>query len=301
MPLTKKLEKLSKKCLPPSMCLLAKRLAVPIRYRAQAKRCRQGFREHGQKYPQKVLFVAGLPKSGTTWLENMIKSFPGFSDLLIPDVAKFEAKTGGSHDYELPEDMFSRFRDMLVLTKMHVHGSQHNVDVLREAGVRYVVMFRDLRDVAVSHFYYVNQTPWHAEYPVYAKTTLQEGLAEFARRTLPEYAEWVRSWHARRDPERSLVVRYEQMLKDAVGPMKQVSELFQLGASDELIANIVEANSFKRLSGGRKRGQADNKSFFRSGTSGGWAKHFTPELKDLYKEVIGDFLIEFDYEHDMSC
>ncbi len=34
------------------------------------------------------------------------------------------------------------------------------------ADVKYVIMYRDLRDVAVSHYYYAKQTPWHPEYTV---------------------------------------------------------------------------------------------------------------------------------------
>ena len=140
MSLTKTLENVTRRCLPPAGARLAKRLAVGARYRAQAQACREGFAQFGDRYPQKSLFVAGLPKSGTTWVEKMLSSFPGFHELLIPEVAAHEMAAGGSHDFELPEGMFDRFKDMLVLSKMHVHGSVHNAEVLRRAGVRYVIL-----------------------------------------------------------------------------------------------------------------------------------------------------------------
>lgn len=300
MSLTHTLESLARRFLPPAAARLAKRLAVYPRYRAQAAACRRGYRAFGDRYPQRVLFVAGLPKSGTTWLEKMISSFPGFHELLIPDVARWELSRGGSHDYELPADMFERFDGMLVLTKMHVHGSAHNVEVLRRAGVRYAVLFRDLRDVAVSNFFYVRQTPWHPEHPHYAGLGVQEGLEVFARRTLPQYAQWVRSWHERRDPQRSIELRYEQMLADPVGALTRVNDLFQLGASPELVRSIVERHSFRRLSRGREQGEQSESSFFRKGVAGDWVNHFTPALRETYKRVIGDFLVEFGYEKDLA-
>ncbi|VAX41747.1 hypothetical protein MNBD_PLANCTO03-2269, partial [hydrothermal vent metagenome] len=242
------------------------------------------------------LFVAGLPKSGTTWVEKMLSSFPGFHEMLIPEVAAHELATGGSHDFELPADMFSRFKDMLVLTKMHCHGSVHNAEVLQRAGVRYVVLFRDLRDVAVSNYFYVCNTPWHPEYPHYHGKSVQEGLIAFAERTLPGYVAWVRSWHDNRDPERSLVFRYEDLLGDDLGCLRQMAALFELPGDEEELRQIAERNSFKAMSGGRERGQESGSSFVRKGQAGDWKNHFTPEITEAYRRVFGDFLIEFGYE-----
>lgn len=291
---------LAKLYLPPPLARGAKRLAVYPRYVAQARACRGGFRRFSHLYPQKVLFIAGLPKSGTTWLKKMLSSYPGFHEILIPDVAAYELATGGSHDYDLPPDIFSRFEEMLVVTKMHVHGSRHNVEALRAAGVKYVVLYRDLRDVAVSHFFYVRQTPWHPEYPVYANLAVPEALATFAQRTLLVYVDWVRSWHEHRDPKMSLDLQYERMLSDTTAVMTGVAEHFQLDSSPEAVGRIVEKHSFRGLSGGRSRGQESESSFFRKGVAGDWKNYFTSELKETYKELIGDFLIEFGYEQDHS-
>jgi hypothetical protein len=286
--------------LPPPLARTAKRVVVYPRYHLQARACRRGFNNFGARYPQKVLFIAGLPKSGTTWLERMLASYPGFHELLVPDVVSHELSTGGSHDYELPSDMFSRFVNMLVVTKMHVHGSQHNVQTLRAAGVRYAVLYRDLRDVAVSHIFYVRQTPWHPEYPLYAKRSLEDGLALFAQRTLSQFADWILSWQENADPEGCFTIRYEDMLSDSVAALTQVASHFELDDSEAVVSSIVDANSFQRLSGGRAQGESDRASFFRKGVAGDWRSHFTQPLSDAYKERIGSLLIDLGYEQDLS-
>ncbi|QYK47655.1 MAG: sulfotransferase domain-containing protein [Phycisphaeraceae bacterium] len=300
MSTTTTLENLARKYLPPSGARLAKRFAVWPRYRAQAKACREGFRLHGQKYTQPVLFVAGLPKSGTTWLEKMISSYPGFHELLIPEVAAHELATGGSHDYELPDNMFERFKDMLVLTKMHVHGSPHNADVLRRAGVRYAILFRDLRDVAVSNYFYVRNTPWHGDHPHYAGKSVEDGLLVFAERTLAPYAHWVRSWNKNRDPNASVILRYEQMLADPRSSVRQVADLFDLPRDEQTIQSLVDRFSFKNMSGGRDRGEQSATQFVRKGVAGDWVNHFTPRVRDAFKQRAGDFFIEFGYEKDLN-
>lgn len=285
--------------LPSAVTRAGKRVAVHPRFWAQRRACRRGFRLYGDRYPQHVLFVAGLPKSGTTWLERMVSSFPGFAHVLIPEATVHELATGGSHDYELPEGVFRRFDRALALTKMHVHGSPHNARVLRASGVRYVVLYRDLRDVVVSNYFYVSRTPQHPEFPIYRRLGVEEALALFALRTLPAYVAWVRSWHENRDPERSLEIRYERMVEDPLGTLVRVARLFELGADDAELTRIVEEHSFRRLSGGREAGQA-SRSFFRRGVAGDWRNHFTPALVSLYKAVIGDFLVEFGYEPDLE-
>jgi hypothetical protein len=298
MTVTQTLEHLARAYLPPPAARLAKRIAVYPRYVLQVRACRAGFRRYGHLYPQKLLFVAGMPKSGTTWLERMLSSYPGFHELLIPDVTSHEIRTGGSHNYDLPPDMFNRFSNMLVLTKMHVHGSVHNVDVLRRTGVRYVILYRDVRDVALSHFFYVRQTPWHPEYPIYAPLTLDDTLRTFADRTLFDYVDWIQSWHTNRDPQMSMVVRYEDMLANAVEVFASIAHHFGLDTSK--VERIVEQHSFTNLSQGRTQGQENTQSFFRKGIAGDWKNHFSPAMKDLYKQRIGDFLIEYGYEEDLS-
>lgn len=300
MSLSKTLESLTKSYLPPAGARLAKQASTGVRYRSQLAACRKGYREFGSQYPQSTLFVAGLPKSGTTWVEKMISSYQGFHELIVPDVTRHEIQSGGSHDYDLPNDMFTRFDKALVLTKMHVHGSMHNVELLRTSNIRYVILYRDLRDVAVSNFFYVRNTPWHPEYKFYKDADTPQGLRIFAQRTLKDYERWVRSWHENRDPSLSVITRYEDLLSDDKSVMKAIARLFELDDSDETITKITKANSFKAMSGGRAKGDSNENAFARKGVAGDWENHFDEELKVIYKEIIGEFLIEFGYEKSLN-
>ncbi len=281
------LDTLARDLLPPAALRLAKRLLVRPRYWRQARRCRQGFAAHGGHYPHPILFVAGLPKSGTTWLERMLASYPGYHALLIPDATAYELRHGGSHDYDLPADLFDRFRQMLVLTKMHVHGSPHNVALLRQHQIPHVVLFRDLRDVAVSYTFYVRQTPWHPHYPSYRHLTVQEGLARFADDLLADYVAWVRSWEQNGDAALSLLIRYEELLADTVGTLGRVAAHLGLDAGNDTVRRIVAAHQFQRL---RAAERVADQGFFRKGVAGDWKNHFTPALVARYEAAAGDFL-----------
>ena len=289
------IEKIAKRRLPPPVARVLKRGGVYPRYWAQCRAARAGYRLYGDRYPHPVLFIAGLPKSGTTWLKKMVASYPGYTEVLIPEVTRWEMDRGGSHDFDLPRGALQRFHDMLVVTKMHVHGSPRNVEELHDSDTPYVVLYRDLRDVAVSHYYYVRQTPWHPEHPTYARLSLDEGLDHFRRTLLDPFAEWVRSWRANHDPARGLVLRYEDLLADTPGALRRVAERFGLPADAGTIERIVEEHSFSRLSGGRRPGEEGTDSFFRKGVAGDWRSSFSPRMTQLYAERIGPLMQELGY------
>lgn len=183
-----------------------------------------------------------------------------------------------------------------MLTKMHVHGSKHNVQLLSGSGVKYEVVVRDLRDVAVSAVFYIQSSRWHPEFCYYDGLPVEEGLQVFAHRTLKEYMKWVRSWHQNYDPDLGLIIRYEQILESPDVILTEIANHFELDSSAETVSQVVEIYCFEKSSGGKKHGQEGKNSFFRKGISGDWRNYFTPELKDTYKDIFGNYLVDYGYE-----
>jgi hypothetical protein len=291
---------LSRACLPPATAQFLRRATCRLDYRRQMRRCRTAFLRYGERYPQPLLFVAGLPKSGTTWLKKMLSSYPGFHEVIVPEATLYELDTGGSHDFEFPEDLFKRFDGRLVVLKMHAHGSPRNKRLLREAGLPHVVLYRDLRDVAVSHYFYVRRTPWHPEYARYAPLSVEEGLMIFAETLLPDFVAWVRSWHESEVEGGRLIIRYEDLVADTERIFGRVAAHFGLDHAPETIRTVVEAHRFDRMSGGRRQGIQDAGSFFRKGIAGDWRNHFTEPVKAAFKEHGGDFWVAYGYERDSN-
>src|SRR6056297_2772885 len=119
--------------LPPRLGRFCKRALVYPRFWAQKRKAKAGFERYGSKYRNPILFVAGMPKSGSTWLENMVSSYPGYQEILLPEATVAELKGTMGHLYELEKGCFGQFEKCLVLTKMHCPGTSGNVDELRRA------------------------------------------------------------------------------------------------------------------------------------------------------------------------
>ncbi|WP_259129482.1 sulfotransferase domain-containing protein [Salinibacter ruber] len=296
MSLGRLLKNVTRSYAPPTGAQYVRKLLTYWRYWRQKRRSRVGYRRYGEKYPYNLLFVAGLPKSGTSWMESMLSSYPGFHYTMIPEAVAYEVETGGSHDYDLPADLASRFEESLTVLKLHAPGSSHNVEVLEREEIPYLVMYRDLRDVAVSHYFYVRRTPWHPEYSEYKELSVTEGLRHFGETLLPEFGHWISTWNANRNSKLSLALRYEDLLDDTKAHFRRVASHFGLDDAKESVREIVDAHRFENVTGGRSRGEQDAESFARKGVAGDWRSHFTDDLRRLYKKEIGDLLIDLGYE-----
>src|SRR3990172_361975 len=200
------LENFAGKYLPRKGAMIFRTLAFYPRYWIQFYISKRKYKKFGNRYPCNIIFVAGLPKSGTTWLEQVLANYGDFSDIYLPKIILYELKHGDKLDIELPENTFERFRKSLSVIKTHIRGSPRNVNLLRKSNVRYAVVYRDLRDVAVSYFFFVRDRPWHPEYKYYNALTAAEGLKVFANRTLEDYSNWIREWRKHRDPQFSVEI-----------------------------------------------------------------------------------------------
>src|SRR5690606_13945729 len=64
------------------------------------------------------------------------------------------------------------------------------------------------------------------------------------------------------------------------------------------IERIHARVSFRKLSKGRNTGEVDNRSHYRSGKTGDWKNHFTPAVKEKFKQAYGDIAVRLGYEAD---
>jgi len=93
-------------------------------------------------------------------------------------------------------------------------------------------------------------------------------------------------------------VRYEDLLADAPAETARLLRFLGAGAGDEAVGRCVEAASFEKVSGGRRRGEEDSRSMLRKGVSGDWRDAFTEGDRRVFKEEAGDLLVELGYEKD---
>lgn len=261
-------------------------------------RQRRDFRRYGSLYPVPLIFIAGQAKGGSTWFGNMFASLPGFK-VLSPMRWK-AARAERWDDFEstnLSQGLLDEFRGKLAVVKHHTWGFPENARLLGEWGMKYLITVRDPRDMLISHYYYSLKHPENWDHVHAVGRTLEEYIGEkLASGDWNRQAvDWPRSWILNRDPERSLILRYEDALENPAGEMRRALDFLGFKVGDELLQKLVLENSFEKVAG-RKRGDENTSSFQRKGVAGEWRDRFIPDQQRMAREQAGDVLEALGYE-----
>jgi hypothetical protein len=189
------------------------------------------------------------------------------------------------------------------ITYGHLHANPEIATELCRPGVANYFIYRDPRDVVVSHVYYVtdiNNRHVHHDYYVNTLKSFEErlktsilGRPEMAvsfpniRDRFQPYLSWL-------DRKEVLTLRYEDLLENTLLELGKIlyhaiQHGFTLSNDRDAAIGILQRSI-----------KPSESPTFRSGGSGGWKKHFSNEMKSLFKEVSGDLLIRLGYERDQN-
>ncbi len=248
-----------------------------------------------------ILLSISFPKSGTHLLDQILLGFSKvapFSTRLHSFYAEYEGDTGRKRGEDETSGWLDSLRP-LDITSAHLFARPEVIRrVATPAFVSYFI-FRDPRDVVVSHVFYVtDMEPHHVHHAYY------QSLPDFNSRLMvsilgrpdagvefPDIAARFEPYIGWLDQPAVLKIHFEDLVNDRSAALNRILDHFlarvPLAAPRETILAALEASINPQRS-----------PTFRSGKTGEWRKHFTPEHKRVFKEVAGDLLIKLGYEQD---
>ncbi|MFZ5908975.1 MAG: sulfotransferase domain-containing protein [Chloroflexota bacterium] len=247
-----------------------------------------------------ILLGISFPKSGTHLLDQILLGFSRvapFSTRLHSFYAEYEGESGRKRSITESLAWLDALRPRDVAS---AHLFAHPEAVARVAAPAFApyFIFRDPRDVAVSHVFYVtDMEPKHVHHAYYTSlpdfdARLQTSILgrpdadvefpDIAARFAP-YLGWL-------EQPSVMTIHFEDLVEDRQATLGRIIDHFlqRIGALPTppgLILESLEASINPKKS-----------PTFRSGKTGEWKKHFTPKHKEIFKEVAGDLLIQLGYE-----
>lgn len=225
--------------------------------------------------PRHIL-IACMPKSGSTFLTDVIAQLPGFRRAtLVP--------AHGRREHELDEFCLQQFDRFDFVAQSHVRYSSWTGEMCRDYSLAPVVLVRGLLDVIVSLRDHVRResavNPWffaEARHAALDDARLEQMIAQLA---LPWYVNFYMGW--RRAPD-SLMVNYEDLTHAPAETVRAILAFAGASASvasiEAAVARVHDHNGSRLNVGASGRGSSLRPETIRTAL----------ELIDFYPEAAGD-------------
>ena len=248
-----------------------------------------------------VLLGISFPKSGTHLLDQILLGFSRvapFSRRLHSFYAEYEGESGIKRDPGQALRWLDSLRPRDVASA-HLFARPDAIARVTSASFIPYFIFRDPRDVVVSHVFYVTEMePNHVHHAYYQSlpdfdTRLKVSILgrpdvdiefpDIAERFAP-YLDWL-------DKPSVMSIHFEDLINDRVRTLNLIL--------DHLLSRVPLLISRETILDSLESSINPNKSpTFRSGKTGEWTKRFTDEHKKTFKDVAGNLLIRLGYEKD---
>lgn len=254
---------------------------------------------------QPILFGNSFPKSGTHLLTQILAGFTQLGSMVesgLPPILTFIGETGRQRS--TPDILWDLARLLPGdIGYGHLYANQEIVDALCRNGVALYFIYRDPRDVVVSHVYYVtdlNTRHVHHDFYVNQLSTFDKRL-EVSILGRPDLEIPFPDIRARFEPylpwlhqDDALSIRYEDLLANTRAELEHIfnhatTRGFRYQGKKSTAIEILQASI-----------RPSESPTFRAGVSGGWKQKFSPAMKDLFKKVTGDLLIRLGYEQNQN-
>ena len=250
-----------------------------------------------------ILMANSFPKSGTHLLDQILMGFsrvaPFSSHVALP-YASYDGETGQKKSVQQALTYVNALRPLDV-SSAHLLAWQEVVEAVCTPRFIPYIIFRDPRDIVVSHVFYVtDMAPGHTHHQFYS-----ENLKNFDDRLkvsilgrpdagldFPDIAKRFELYQGWLNIPQALVLRFEDIMLNRREALGRITDHFlkrvdTLTVSREEIINALEANIDPKRS-----------PTFRSGKTGEWKKYFKEEHKKIFKDVAGKLLVQLGYEKD---
>lgn len=260
-----------------------------------------------EKHIKPKVFINGFPKAGLHLTELMVTCLAR-PFVNRPWVGSFQ---GNSWMTEFQDMEYIKARFWCPTPNTYVKGHCGYTDEIGEMlyDFDFAVIFvcRDLRDVAVSQSHHVTEEDERLVHPdkeVYQKLKNHDEVLKAVITGIEGYPGIIERWETYAgwyDSPWAMKLHFEHMI-DNPRPTAELIVRYVYGRAAQAMGLSITLNGEDMdrvvdamLNMSKRTGMS---ATFRKGTTQQWKEEFTPEIKDLFKERAGDWLIKMGYEKD---
>lgn len=248
-----------------------------------------------------IVFGNAMPKSGSHLISQVLQGLPNLGPFVNPG---FPPVNRNEYNIKLPE------QEILVKIKRmrpgdiaygYVHAREPFISALTEAGRANLFIYRDPRDMIISHIFYATEIysgHWMHKYYTENLNTMEERIyAAIVGVDVPgseltpiyerytKYLGWLECGNV-------LSLRFEDLILNREVTLSLILDYLRDRGLALTISHQEAIEILNQAIEPKKSGT------FRKGKPGNWREHFTEANKAVFKRKTGDLLIRLGYERD---
>jgi hypothetical protein len=229
------------------------------------------------------IFLAGYPKSGNTWFQNLITGIHfGVDPELAPDTLIQEL---------VPDIHFKRYYRRF---KTPMFFKTHNLP--RPEYKRVIYLVRDGRDVMVS--YYHHQMAIMSE-KIDFMAMVRDGKGLFPGK----WHKHVQAWDANPYNAEKIIIKYENLKQDPLTVLTQFCDFAQIERDQTFLRHVIDQTEFAKLQAKERDDHMffanevwpKNQKFFRRGSVGSYKDEMPPDVLEIFLRDANPMLKEMGY------
>lgn len=181
-------------------------------------------------------------------------------------------------------------RPIVVVKEPGSHAADTIMDLFPQSSL--IFLLRDGRDVVDSWLDAYRDGSWATDEGAYPlDDTGRSALIRWQASVWLHRTEVVQETYARTDPDRRVLIRYEEVRADPGAALRKICATLGIEASGESLDGIAAANEFSRVPESHKGAGRE----IRRAEPGGWATHMSREEILEMHEILAEKLNELDY------
>lgn len=231
-------------------------------------------------FREEDVFIVGYPKSGNTWMQNLIAGLIfGIDTRYLPDRLTQELVPPVKN-----RRVFKRFIDFNCFKSHELPQKEYR---------KVILLIRDGRDVMES--YKSMNDKMGKQFSL--EQMIKEGKGLYPCR----WHEFYDQWEENKYGSEILLVKYEDLLNNCEAELKKIANFLNLDRDEETISKVVSGNAFQEMRSKRAKFGYDGKSlskqqeFFRKGEKGSFKKNVDAGLIEYFNQEAGTTLKRYNY------
>lgn len=257
----------------------------------------------------KIVWCAGLPKSGTTLIEHIFDNLPYVR--LDNSFNRIFNEGTLDHDHGITNEMFKYLpRDKFTFLKTHTHYEKKYEEIALKNNLKTIISVRDLRDMLISRYYHIMADDNHWLHKKIKGQSFSDGFIISLKEkndndhhnALEYYYFWILNWLKVSSKKNYLILWFEDYKKD---PKKYITNIlkyldFENFSSSE-IEEKIKNNRQKNLSLSKNlKTHGRLRKTLRKGLVGEWKNLFDDKISEYFYSNIPDKIEKVDYENNAN-